>query len=195
MFPKEKIERPVATTRTDAAIAQASQCGEVRCGEGSIGAQQGSVQIRDEKAGRSARRSRSDAAVDVDDGHGIRSLRVDGYAIIGRKRARRQAGCWRLKSACAYGDISTTAPEGGSQRRQRPSPACRGALGAADGGRVFDDTFRGSDRFFDKLGFRVGNRPPHADARESSSVLAEEDQPSRSLIEMIETLLSEKPII
>jgi hypothetical protein len=48
--------------------------------------------------------------------------------------------------------------------------------------------------FFDKLGFGwVIDRRMLTHVK--LSVLAEEDQPSRSLIEMIETLLSEKPII
>ena len=48
--------------------------------------------------------------------------------------------------------------------------------------------------FFDKLGFGwVIDRRMLTHVK--LSVLAAEDQPSRSLIEMIETLLSEKPII
>jgi len=48
--------------------------------------------------------------------------------------------------------------------------------------------------FFDKLGFGwVIDRRVLTHVK--LSVLAEEDQPSRSLIEMIETILSEKPII
>jgi hypothetical protein len=111
------------------------------------------------------------------------------------KRAGRQAGFDRLKSASAYGDIRTTAPEAGRQR-ELGSPALL-ITAARRGGRrprVLMTPSEGAIVFFDKLGFGwVIDRRVLTQVK--LGVLAEEDLPNRSLIEMIETILSGKPII